>query len=458
MTRWLGTILTRIFWLHLTTVMAAALGMAVAIYLLLNATLATFERHALGQHAAAIAAALKPAQGGLRLDLPADLRDLYAEHYGGYAFAIVDAAGRPMFSSLPNGAALSAIDPRRSAPSFLQSTHGGDTFYGASYPQRVAGRAIWVQVRQDLGDPDVFVDDVVAQFLRRIGWLIAPIVLLLLAVDILIVQHALAPLREASRRAAAIDPARLDVRLPVQGLPSEIMPLVVAMNRALDRLEAGFRIQRDFTADAAHELRTPLAILRLRADALADRDAARHLRADIDAMSRLVEQLLAIAELETFALSPNDRADLRAIGLEASSVMAPLAIAAGKQLELLVEDTPIWVCGQAEVLLRAVRNLVENAIAHTPVGGSVTIAVASDGVVSVSDDGPGVAERERELVFQRFWRRERQTTQSGGLGLSIVQQIVQAHGGSIEVGSTPRGGARFEMRLRSAGTMQIAAD
>lgn len=451
MTRWLGTILTRIFWLHLTTVVAAALGMAVAIYLLLNATLATFERHTLDKHAAAIAAALKPAERGLRLDLPAGLRALYAEHYDGYAFAVVDPAGRTLFSSLPGGGPLSTTDPRRSAPSFFQSAHGNDTSYGASYPERIAGRAVWVQVRQDLGDPDVFVDDVVAQFLRRIGWLTAPIVLLLLlAADILIVQHALAPLREASRRAAAIDPARLDVRLPVQGLPSEIMPLVVAMNRALDRLEAGFRIQRDFAADAAHELRTPLAILRLRADGLADRVAARTLRIDIDAMGRLVEQLLAIAELETFALSPNDRADLRAVSLEVSGVMAPLAIAAGKQLELDVDDAPIWVRGQAEVLLRAVRNLVENAIAHTPVGGSVTIAVTPDGAVSVSDDGPGISERERELVFQRFWRRERQTPRSGGLGLSIVQQIVQAHGGAIEVGSTPQGGARFEMRLRPA--------
>jgi signal transduction histidine kinase len=448
MTRRLGTIVTRIFWLHLATVIAAAVIMAGAIYLLLNATLATFEHHSLGDHATAIAAAVKPADRGLRLELPPDLKALYAEHYGGYAFAVVDRTGRPLFSSLHDGGALFPTDPRKSAPTFFQRAQGADAFYGASYPSRSGGRAIWVQVRQDLGDPDVFVDDVVAQFLRRVGWLIAPIVLLLLAADTFIVQRALAPALEASRRAEAIDPSRIDVRLPVKGLPSEIMPLVVAMNRALDRLEAGFRIQREFTADAAHELRTPLAILRLRADTLADRDAARALRDDIDAMSRLVDQLLVIAELETFALSPNDCVDLRAIGLEVTSVMAPLAIAAGKHLELAVDDAPIWVRGRAEVLLRAVRNLVENAIAHTPIGGSVTVAAAADGVLSVSDEGPGIPECERELVFQRFWRRERQTTRGGGLGLSIVRQIVQVHGGSIEIASTPKSGTRFVMRLR----------
>ena len=448
MTPWLGTILTRIFWLHLATIIAAAVGTAVAIYLLLTATLATFEHHTLGEHAAAIAGAIKPSDAGLRLDLPASLRELYADHHGGYTFAVIDAGGRPLWSSRRDGAALFAADPRRPAPSFFQNPHGSDAFYGASYPDQTAGRAIWVQVRQDLGDPDVFVDDVVAQFLRRIGWLIAPIVLLLLVIDVLIVQRALAPVREASRQAAAIDPVRLDVRLPVQGLPSEIMPLVKAMNRALDRLEVGFRIQREFTADAAHELRTPLAILRLRADALTDKAAAGALRADIDAMSRTVEQLLAIAELETFTLSPDDRADLREVGMDVASIMAPLAIAAGKQLELAVEDAPVWVRGQPEVLVRAVRNLVENGIAHSPVGGSVMVTVTAPGIVSVSDNGPGISERERALVFQRFWRRERQTANSGGLGLSIVQQIARAHGGSIEIKSAAGGGAHFEMRLR----------
>lgn len=448
MNRWVGTILTRIFWLHLGTVTAAAMAMAVAIYLLLNAILATFEHHTLGEHATAIAAAIKPTDRGLRLELSPELRALYAEHYGGYAFAIVDFAGRPLFSSRRDGGPLFPTDPEREAPTFFQRARGADAFYGASYPNRTGGRAIWVQVRQDLADPDVFVDDVVAQFLQRIGWLIAPIVLLLLAVDIFIVQHALAPVLEASRRAEAIDPSRIEVRLPTKGLPSEIMPLVVAMNRALDRLETGFRTQREFTADAAHELRTPLAIVRLRAEALADREAARALRDDIDAMSRLVDQLLALAELETFALSPNDCADLRAVGLEVASVMAPLAIAAGKQLELVVGDSPVLVRGQAEVLIRALRNLVENAIAHTPVGGSVTVAAGSDGVLSVSDQGPGVPECDRELVFRRFWRRERQSARSGGLGLSIVKQIVQVHGGSIEIDAAPKGGARFVMRLR----------
>jgi signal transduction histidine kinase len=448
MRRRFGTIVSRIFWLHLVAIGAAALAMTAGIYLLLNAALAGFERHALSEHAAAIADALRADPAGARMALSPQLREMYAEGYGGYAFAVVGSDGKALFSSVPGGGALFAADPRRGGPSYFQRPRGPNAFFGASYAERVGGRPVWIQVRQSLENPDVFVDDVVFQFLHQIGWLIAATVALLLAADIFIVQRALAPVREASERAEAIDPARIDVRLPTEALPSEVEPLVVAMNRALDRLEAGFRAQREFTADAAHELRTPLAILRLRADTLADQDAARMIRADVERMGRLVDQLLVITEMETFALSSTDKVDLREIGLEVSSFMAPLAIAAAKYLELDVGEAPVWIRGQGEALVRALRNLVENAIAHTPAGGAVVIAVDADGSVAVSDQGVGVAEHERELIFQRFWRRDRQSAKGSGLGLSIVQRIVAAHGGSITVDSTPSGGARFLLRFQ----------
>jgi signal transduction histidine kinase len=113
-----------------------------------------------------------------------------------------------------------------------------------------------------------------------------------------------------------------------------------------------------------------------------------------------------------------------------------------------VGEAPVWIRGQGEALVRALRNLVENAIAHTPAGGAVVIAVDADGSVAVSDQGVGVAEHERELIFQRFWRRDRQSAKGSGLGLSIVQRIVAAHGGSITVDSTPSGGARFLLRFQ----------
>src|SRR5207237_5715744 len=140
--------------------------------------------------------------------------------------------------------------------------------------------------------------------------------LFLLAIDIVIFRRALRPLLKASEMAKKINPTRTDIRLPPEEIPKEILPLVEAVNQALDRLEQGFRVQREFTADAAHELRTPLAILRTRIDTLADQKVSKVLREDIEGMSRIVSQLLDIAELDTLVVDPLEQADLHAVCAE----------------------------------------------------------------------------------------------------------------------------------------------
>ena len=147
--------------------------------------------------------------------------------------------------------------------------------------------------------------------------------LVLLAIDIAIFRRALRPVVEASENARNIGPARTDIRLPTEQIPREIMPLVTAVNQALDRLEDGFRVHRQFTADAAHQLRTPLAILRTRIETLGDGAARQALHADIEGMSRIVAQLLEIAELDTLVLDPGETADLRAVCAEVVGAIAP---------------------------------------------------------------------------------------------------------------------------------------
>src|SRR6266852_6928284 len=151
----------------------------------------------------------------------------------------------------------------------------------------------------------------ISDFFKNVGWITLPILLVLLATDIAIFRRALLPLRQASEIAQHIGPARTDVRLPVDDIPSEVRPLVSAVNQALDRLDQGFRVQREFTADAAHELRTPLSILRTRVDTLEDQSIANALKQDIESMSRIMGQLLDIAELDVFMVDPNDKAEDR---------------------------------------------------------------------------------------------------------------------------------------------------
>src|SRR5436305_15052358 len=177
-------------------------------------------------------------------------------------------------------------------------------------------------------------DDIISNVVRRVGWITIPILWILLATDIIIFRRAIAPLWKASEEASNIGPARTDIRLPTEQIPREIMPLVTAVNQALDRLEGGFRVQRQFTADAAHPLRTPLAILRTRIETLHDGAARQVLHADIEGMSRIVAQLLEIAELDTLVIDPGETADLRAVCAEVVGSIAASAIAQHKDIAL----------------------------------------------------------------------------------------------------------------------------
>ena len=229
-----------------------------------------------------------------------------------------------------------------------------------------------------------------------------------------------------------------------------IMPLVTAVNQALDRLEEGFRLQRQFTADAAHQLRTPLAILRTRIETLDDRAAQQALHADIESMSRLVAQLLEIAELDTLVRDPGETADLRAVCAEVVGSIAPFAIAQHKDIALKGTDAPVLIQGNSEMIQRAIFNLAENAIKFTAKDTSVDVEVREDGSVRVRDCGPGIAEAERELIFQRFWRADRRRSDGAGLGLSIVRAVADDHGATIAVANLPGGGAEFTLRFRLA--------
>jgi len=110
-------------------------------------------------------------------------------------------------------------------------------------------------------------------------------------------------------------------------------------------------------------------------------------------------------------------------------------------------ENPVWVRGDREMLFRALRNLTENAISHSPQGSTVEIVVEPDGTVSVLDQGPGVRDEDKERIFQRFWRGDRRRAGSVGLGLSIVERIAQAHGAAVTVSNRAQGGARFSLRL-----------
>jgi signal transduction histidine kinase len=442
------SIISRIVILHVVAVVITSIFMSLALSWLLNYATNTIHNGAMQEQAVSVGEHLSAqADGSLKLDLPLDLLGLYSQAYGRYSYAVIDDRGRVLFSSLRDKAALFPADTRSNAVEFLQQRLGEATVSGASVRKTVGNRTVWIQAGEDLANRDVLIDDIVADFYKNVGWITLPILLVLLIADIAIFRRALRPLRQASEIASDIGPTRTDLRLPTGEIPSEVRPLVSAINLALDRLEEGFRIQRDFTADAAHELRTPLSILRTRLDLLKDEKISQALRQDVEGMAHIISQLLDIAELDSFVIDPLERADLRSVTAGIAEFVAPLALAQGKDVALLGETEPVWVKGNPEMLSRAIRNLAENAINHTAPGTTVEFIVDKDGTVSVQDHGPGIAEGERKLIFQRFWRRDRRKAGSTGLGLSIVQRIAELHSATIKLENREPSGARFTLRF-----------
>ncbi|MBV8538440.1 MAG: sensor histidine kinase N-terminal domain-containing protein, partial [Alphaproteobacteria bacterium] len=383
-----NSMLSRIAAMQIVAVAVACVALPLALYFLLKTTVAGLEQRAMEEQAHEISDYLEHKDARWILRLPARLQDSYSVAYGRYAYSIEDAQGNTLFSSFVSGNPILSDDPHGDKTSYFHlRRHGGD-LYGDSVPVVVDGVPLWIQVSEDFSNRDVLVDDVVADFFPQVGWITAPILLLLLIIEIVIVRAGLKPVLIASNQAAKIGPASTDIRLPESGFPGEIQPLVHAINAALERLEQGFKAQRDFTADAAHELRTPLAILRTNIDLIADQEIASALRQDVTMMSRLVDQLLNFAELETLVIGSNEVADLHAVCADVAAYLAPLAVKQNKSLAVPECPTPILIRGNADVLGQAVRNLIENALTHTPAGTTVEVEVTPEPAIYVRDQGP----------------------------------------------------------------------
>ena len=433
---------SRIILFHLLAIAFATVAVPLANYLVINRSANLFEGRILRSHAEQVARYLtRDARGQWRVALPADLAALYGQGLEGLSYAVKDANGRLLLSSRKDSDA--ALIPAR--PALSQMSRGAAEVYGVAVNDPRS--RLWVSVAQNAQYPDVIFDDIVADYLSRIGWFTVAILALLLALDIWIIRRAFQPVVQASRIASAIDPKRADLRLPVKDLPRELMPLIVAVNQALDRLEKGMKLQKEFTADAAHELRTPLAVLRARIDSLPDQTRLDALKSDIDVMSHVVSQLLEIAELENPTLRIDDRVDLYAVSSDVVSMIAGVAIAQGKEVALTGES--VLVRGNGAMIFRAIRNLVDNAIKHTERGSEVIVDVGPDGTVRVLDQGPGVPQADRALMVHRFWRARRDQD-GAGLGLSIVSRIAELHGAKLGIADRDGGGAVFSLAFETA--------
>jgi two-component system heavy metal sensor histidine kinase CusS len=299
---------------------------------------------------------------------------------------------------------------------------------------------------------------IVAPIYRGIAALVGPIFVVALVVGFLVARAGLRPLRRLKTAVRKIGPDRLDQRLPLTGMPPEIRELATAFNLTIERLSSTFARLEQFAVDVAHEIRTPVhniratADLGLTSDGPADDPRARALGdviEEADRLARLVDRLLILARVsDPRAVVAAEFIDIAAELTSIQSFFAPSAEDAG--VSLTTSCSPSLTAHVDRTLfVRAVSNLVSNALAATSFGGRVEIAATSGAsglVIEVLDNGPGIRREVLPMLFERYYRPPGADRGSGlGLGLAIVKRVVELHGGSVGVSSTPGMGSTFQL-------------
>ncbi|MHA6730875.1 sensor histidine kinase [Devosia sp. A369] len=259
----------------------------------------------------------------------------------------------------------------------------------------------------------------------------------------LLIRRSLRGLDQVAADAEKIDVDQRGLRLSYDTVPAELNSMVRAINSALERLDQGIERQHRFMADAAHELRTPIAILQTRLELLPNTPEHQQLLIDVARLASMANQLL---DLHRMSLSAADFGPIELTDLVAQVLadLAPLAIAAGSEVALDAPSGPVLIAGDAPALSRAIANLIQNALAHGGPGVAVTVEVTTDRTITVRDNGTGIAPKHHEEIFWPFHRLA-PAQQGAGLGLSLVRDIIHKHGGRISVSGTEGGGACFEI-------------
>ncbi len=330
--------------------------------------------------------------------------------------------------------------PQRAVLGFSNVEANGTTYRIFS----VQTSAQTVQVAQDMAVRRNMAGNLA---LRTVGP-IAVLMPILMLVVWWVVSRSLEPVARVRSQVAA---RQADDLSPVSeaGLPDEVRPLVHELNLLFGRVKTAFDAQQNFVADAAHELRTPLAALKLQALGLERADgpearqlAVSRLTAGIERATRLVEQLLVLARQEASAAGGAKPEQVALADLARRTVGDLVGVAQNKGVDLgLLHADQASVNGRGDALTILMRNLVDNAIKYTPAGGTVDLEVrahAGGATIRVEDSGPGIAEEERERVFDRFYRIAGSEASGSGLGLAIIKAIAERHGATLTLGQSER--------------------
>ena len=430
----------RLLWLLLAAIVLTALAQGIAAY----GTARAEADQIFDYHMQQMALALRPwltSRGGLPDAAEAENFDFVVQ--------VWTADGLRVFQS----AARAAL-PQRAVLGFSDVQAHGSTYRVFSLQTRPQV----IQVAQDMAARREMARTLALRTVAPIG-VLAPLLMLLAWA---VVSSSLAPVQRLQRQVASRQAENLGA-VHGRDLPEEIQPLADELNLLFVRVRQAFEAQKSFVADAAHELRTPLAALKLQVQGLqrapdeATRERAiQRLTAGIDRATRLVEQLLVLARHQAGSTpaTPAVPVALAEVARLAVADAVPQAQARGIDLGVPRAE-PGEVQGHAEALRILMRNLLDNALKYTPEGGTVDLSVQREGAwmrLVVEDSGPGIPESERERVLDRFHRVPGTEAPGSGLGLAIVKAIAELHGAALRLERSQRlGGLRVEVRFGARG-------
>jgi len=370
-------------------------------------------------------------KGSFDLDLPRRLADYYAEGSSSQ-YAVTSASGRVLFSSEDFETGRIKNTLKESGKYYFDyETPDGRRFLGLKYDYLFEDTIYPVYVIEDEAEFTEFITTLEQDFLTNILAYGTPLLLLQGLLILFIFRQAFRPLIKAASDAEKIKYDNLSYRLSEKDVPGEVFPLIRSINGSLARLEKSAEAQRYFIANAAHELRTPISILKARIASLKDEKEVYLLNEDLRNINRLISQMLDISRIDMAETAPKSDVDLNKLVHKACEDMGTLFINKGRELSLEEKKRGQIISGNEDTLSRAVLNLLENALKHTPENTPVEVIVEKKKII-IRDYGPPIPEENKIKIFERFEKLPGSTNVKGsGLGLAIVKKAAEIHNGVV---------------------------
>jgi len=370
------------------------------------------------------------------------------------AYRVLDESGSTVLVSAAGEGFWSPAESRRLVPGSFNFERRGVRMHSIIEPFEHAGRTWYVQFAVSTRMLGFLYQEFTLPFMG-VGVVIFSVVLLVVfgICAYVTLGYTLRPLRKLSESATSISPRTLHARLRTEAVPFEIAPLVHSFNRALDRLERGYRVQQEFLATAAHELKTPLALIRAQVELRGESEDRDVLLGDVEHMTRQVQQLLLLAEASEAQNYGFAAIDVQEVAHDVVAHLQRMAEAAHAHVTFFGSASGARWRADRGALFTLLKNLLENAIQHAPRGTEVRVEVDAE-TVTVRDSGPGVDPQQLSQMFSRFWRGPHRRDQGAGLGLAICREIALAHGWVL---SAHRADPGLLLRLSVAGQPRPAS-